>query len=87
MSISPKELAQAKEELEAALQKWVRVSRENDANFFIQDYVISVSSESMAPGQENMTYLNFFNRPGMATYQVVGLMRTAEHYWLKSSEH
>jgi hypothetical protein len=86
MSVSNEDLAQAKQELEAALQKWVRVSRDNDENFFIQDYSIAVSSESMAPGLENMTYMNFFNRPGMPGYQVVGLLRMAEHYWLGSND-
>lgn len=78
-----KELAQAREEFEAAMQKWVRLSRDDDNNyFFIQDYSIAVSSESMEPGFENMSYMNFITRPGMAGYSVVGLLKSALHFWL-----
>jgi hypothetical protein len=77
-----KAINEAREKLEAALQEWVRLSRENDEHMFIQDYTISVSAESMEPGKENMNFMNFICRPNMASYQVVGLLRAAEHYWL-----
>lgn len=77
-----KAMASAKDRLEAALQEWVRLSRDNDENIFIQDYAIVVSSESMEPGKGHLTFLNSYCRENMAAYQVVGLLRTGENYWL-----
>jgi hypothetical protein len=80
-------LAQARQQLELAIQTIVRVSRENDDTIFIQDYAIVVCSESMAPGRENLTYTNTINRVGMAAYQVIGLHQQGAHYYLMGGEH
>lgn len=81
-----KVISEARQQLEAAIQTIVRVSRENDQNIFIQDYAIVVSSESMAPGRENFTFTNTINRVGMASYQVIGLHEVGAHYYLNSSD-
>lgn len=76
------EIIQARQQLETAIQTIVRVSRDNDDTIFIQDYAIIVCSESMSPGQENLTYTNTINRVGMAAYQVIGLHQQGAHYYL-----
>lgn len=82
------EMDEARRDFENALQRWVRFSREDDEGlFFIQDYAVTVASESMEPGQENMTYMNFIARPNMPGYSVVGLLKSALHYWLGGHNH
>lgn len=87
MSNEEEQIIEARQEFEAALQKWVRLSRGDKGYFFIQDYAVAVSSESMEPGQENMTYMNSIARPGMAGYQVVGLLQSSLHNWLFGSRN
>lgn len=87
MAINETELSKARGELEDALQRVVRLSREDDdGTMFIQDWVIAVSSESMAPGQENFSYTNFINRTGMANYQVIGLHQVGAHYYMNDGQ-
>jgi len=81
-----KEISQARDELEAALQKWVRLSRRDSDEldvdqFFIQDYAIAVCSETMQEGYSNNTFMNFMGRPSMAPYQIIGLHEAASYFW------
>jgi len=80
------EILKARQQLEAAIQTIVRVSRDNDQNIFIQDWALVVCSESMEPGKENLTYTNTINRTGMASYQVIGLHQVGAHYYLNAGE-
>jgi hypothetical protein len=78
---TPEEIREVRQKLEAALQDYVRLTREDVGNVFVQDYVIAVASESMDPGYENTTLFNHLNRPSMALYSVVGLLDSATGYY------
>lgn len=69
-----KNLLECRAKLEAALQDYVRASRPEPGNMFVQDYVLAVASESMDPGYSNVTFFNHMNRPGMPVYAAIGLI-------------
>lgn len=75
------ELIEARAKFETALQEYIRLTRPDVGNVFVQDYVITTASESMDPGHENITYLNHVNRVGMPTYACVGLLDTGLAYY------
>jgi len=77
------ELREARQKLEAALQDYIRLTREDVGNVFVQDYVLAVASESMDPGYENTTLFNHLNRPSMALYSVIGLLESAKGYYTR----
>jgi hypothetical protein len=79
----PEEVRGAREKLEAALQDYIRLTRDDVGNVFVQDYVIAVASESMDPGFENTTLFNHLNRPSMALYSVIGLLESAKGYYTR----
>jgi len=80
---TPEEIREVRQKLETALQDYVRLTREDVGNVFVQDYVIAVASESMDPGYENVTLFNHLNRPSMALYSVVGLLESAKGYYTR----
>lgn len=72
------EIYAARKEVEESVQKLVRLTYDGTVgNMYVQDFVICVASESMDPGHENTTYMNNFNRLGMAKYQCMGLLVSA----------
>jgi hypothetical protein len=77
---------EARSKLENALMEYVRITRPDVGNVFVQDYVIACASESMDPGQENVTYFNHLNRAGMPTYGVVGLLDSAVTFYRKEGQ-
>jgi len=83
--VNPTEIVEARKELEAALQRYVRATRDLD-NMFVQDYVLVVASESMEPGHENITYFNHINRVAMPIYAVQGLLLSAAGYYQRASD-
>jgi hypothetical protein len=78
------EVAKKRAVLEAALQDYIRSTRDLP-NMFVQDYVIIAASESMEPGHENVTYFNNINRLAMPIYSVLGLLESARGYYRKAS--
>lgn len=78
---TPAELLAARVKLEQALQDYVRLTRDDVGNVFVQDYVIAVASESMDEGHSNVTYFNHMNRIAMPIYAVVGLLDNCLGYY------
>lgn len=84
---NPKELLEARVKLEQALQDYIRLTRDDVGNMFVQDYVIAVASESMDEGQSNVTYFNHLNRIAMPVYSVVGLLDNCLMYYRRAGRH
>lgn len=81
------ELLKARVELEQALQNYIRLTRDDVGNMFVQDYVIACASESMDEGHSNITYFNHMNRIAMPIYSVVGLLGACTDYYRKAGRH
>lgn len=79
-----KEIYEARRNLEAALQAYVRLLRPQLKNMYVQDYVMIVASEAMDPGHENITYMNAVNRENMAQYAVKGLLHSGLESYTRS---
>lgn len=77
---------EVRENLEKAISEYVRASRPDLENMFVQDYVIAIASECMDEGHENVTYFNHLNRPGMPGYSVVGLLDMSITYFRNENQ-
>lgn len=79
---SDNDLLNAQAKLEAALTDYLRyIKGDTEGIYFLQDYVIGLVSENMAPGNSNKTFFNFTAPPGRAKYLVRGLLTEAMDYF------
>lgn len=83
MSTLEEDIQNAYQELERAINNYVRMTRDPEirANYFAHEWVVAISVETMEPGKSGYTYFNFVAPPNSKKYSLRGLLGEAKRWY------